>query len=66
MRIKFSKNAIKFLNSLPLAEQERIQDKLKTLIKPITESASIPFQELDIKNLKGEWKGYQRMRISKI
>ena len=66
MRIKFSKNAIKFLNSLPLTEQERIRDKLKILTNAITESASIPFQELDIKNLKGEWKGYQRMRVGKM
>jgi len=66
MKVKFSKNAIKFLNSLSSTDQERIREKLKMLVLAIEESGSIPFQELDIKNLKGEWKGYQRMRVGKM
>lgn len=48
MKVKFSKNAIKFLNALSSTEQERIREKLKTLVLSIEESGSIPFQELDI------------------
>ena len=66
MKVKFSKNAIKFLNALSTAEQERIREKLKILVISIEENGSIPFQELDIKNLKGGWKGYQRMRVGKM
>ncbi|MCY7333071.1 MAG: type II toxin-antitoxin system RelE/ParE family toxin [Pseudanabaena sp. CAN_BIN31] len=66
MRVKLSKNAIKFLNSLSSIDQQRIREKLKILLISIEESGSIPFQELDIKNLKGEWKGYQRMRVGKM
>lgn len=66
MKVKFSKNAIKFLNALSSTDQERIREKMKTLVLSIEESGSIPFQELDIKNLKGEWKGYQRMRVGKM
>ena len=58
MKVKFSKNAIKFLNALSTTEQERIREKLKILVLSIEENGSIPFQELDIKNLKGEWKSF--------
>ena len=50
MKVKFSKNAVKFLNTLSSTDQERIREKLKTLVLSIEESGSIPFQELDIKN----------------
>jgi hypothetical protein len=26
----------------------------------------IPFNDLDIKNLKGEWQGFSRMRVGKV
>lgn len=66
MKIKFSKNAIKFLQALSSTDQKRIKEKIKTLVLSIEESGSIPFQQLDIKTLKGEWKGYQRMRVGKL
>ncbi|CAD5958050.1 type II toxin-antitoxin system RelE family toxin [Planktothrix agardhii] len=66
MKVKFSKNSVKFLNSLSDKERERIRHKLKELVSAIEVSGLIPFRELDIKNLKGDWKGFLRFRIGKI
>jgi mRNA interferase RelE/StbE len=66
MKIKFSKSASKFLNDLSALEQERIKEKLKALMLAVEENGTIPFQELNIKSLKGDWKGYQRMRVGKM
>jgi len=32
----------------------------------IEETGLIPFNELDIKNLKGDWKGFLRMRVGSL
>ena len=66
MKLKFSKNAIKFLKKLSSKEQQNIQQKLRYLINTMDESNTIPFQELDIKALTGYWKGYLRLRVGKI
>ena len=66
MNLKFSKNATKFLSEISANDQQRLKEKLKILLLAVEENGTIPFQELDIKNLKGEWKGYQRMRVGKM
>jgi mRNA interferase RelE/StbE len=66
MKVVISKDAGKFLENLTPKDKERIKDKLKILVTAIEESGSIPFKELDIKTLKGDWKGWQRMRLGKI
>jgi mRNA interferase RelE/StbE len=66
MKLKLSKNSIKFLNNLSEKEKLRIKQKLKYLIVNLNETGNIPFQELDIKTLTGDWKGYFRLRIGKI
>ncbi len=66
MKLKLSKNAIKFLKSLSKKEQQKIKQKLKYLVDTINENNTIPFQELSIKILTGNWQGYLRLRVGKI
>ena len=66
MTLKLSKSALKFLNNLSPKEQLKIKQKLKFLVDGINNNENIPFQELDIKSLTGDWKGYLRLRIGKI
>ena len=66
MTLKLSKSALKFLNNLSQKEQLKIKQKLKFLVDGINNNENIPFQELDIKSLTGDWKGYLRLRIGKI
>jgi mRNA interferase RelE/StbE len=66
IKLKLSKSAIKFLDNLSQKEQIKIKQKLKYLVERINDSNNIPFQELNIKTLTGDWKGYLRLRIGKI
>jgi mRNA interferase RelE/StbE len=66
MAIKFRKNAIKFLEKANLEDAEKIQEKISQLLAFVEEQAIIPFTELDIKKMKGEWEGFYRLRIGKI
>jgi len=36
------------------------------LLSSAEEQSVIPFTELDIKQMKGEWEGYYRLRIGKV
>lgn len=64
IKLKFSKSAVKFINNL--SEKEQLKIKQKYLVEKINEDKNIPFQELNIKTLTGNWKGYLRLRIGKI
>jgi mRNA interferase RelE/StbE len=66
MAIKFRKNAIKFLEKANLEDTEKIQEKISQLLAFVEEQAIIPFTELDIKKMKGEWEGFYRLRTGKI
>ncbi len=66
MTIKFSRNAIKFLDKITEKDKERIRQKIKTLVLSIEEQGIIPFRELDIKKLSGEWSEFFRMRIGRM
>ena len=65
MRIKFSRNAIEFLEKIAEKDKERIRQKIKTLVLSIEEQGIVPFREMDIKKLSGEWSDFLRMRIDK-
>jgi mRNA interferase RelE/StbE len=66
MAIKFRKNAIKFLEKANLEDAEKIQEKISQVLYFVEEQAIIPFTELDIKKMKGDWEGFYRLRIGKI
>ncbi|HLP91088.1 MAG TPA: type II toxin-antitoxin system RelE/ParE family toxin [Nostocaceae cyanobacterium] len=66
MAIKFRKNAIKFLEKANIEDVEKIREKLAQLLTYVEVQGIIPFTELDIKKMKGDWEGYYRLRIGKI
>ena len=66
MKIKFHKNSIKFLGKCSEKEKSRIIIKIKELISFQEGNSFNLFQELQIKNLEGLWKGFQRIKIGKI
>ncbi|NJO74153.1 MAG: type II toxin-antitoxin system RelE/ParE family toxin [Leptolyngbyaceae cyanobacterium RM1_406_9] len=66
MAIKFRKTAVKFIEKADLDTISRIQEKLSQLVTTVEEQSIIPFTELDIKKMKGEWEGFYRLRIGKI
>lgn len=66
MVIKFRKNATKFLEKANLEDINKIQEKLNILLTMVEEHQIIPFIELDIKKMKGDWEGFYRLRIGSI
>ncbi|BAU12269.1 hypothetical protein LEP3755_27980 [Leptolyngbya sp. NIES-3755] len=66
MELVLSKASVKFLERLPAKETEKLQDKLALLLELLETEGVIPFNELDIKSLKGDWKGFHRMRVGKV
>jgi mRNA interferase RelE/StbE len=66
MAIKFRKQAIKFIEKVDPDTLNRIQEKLNQLVTTIEEQSIIPFTELDIKQMKGEWEGFYRLRVGKV
>lgn len=66
MEIRFSRNAARFLEQLDEANKSRVQEKITVLQKSLDDRQAVPFDELDIKKLKGKWKGFFRVRVGKI
>jgi len=66
MKLRFSKSAVKFLAKIDTKDVNRIRAKLASLLHLIEEQGIIPFTELDIKKLKGDWDGFFRLRVGKI
>jgi mRNA interferase RelE/StbE len=65
MAVKFRKQAIKFLEKCSHQEIENIRTSIRFITLAIEEQGIIPFTQLDIKKMKGEWKGFYRLRIGK-
>ena len=65
MAVRFRKQPIKFLKKSNPQEIENIRSSIKLITLSIEEQGIIPFTELDIKRMKGDWKGYYRLRIGK-
>jgi mRNA interferase RelE/StbE len=65
MKIEFSKSAIKFLKKLDGDQKKSIRSKIVRLKKSLDKQQAIPFDELDIKKLKGNWQGFFRIRSGK-
>ena len=66
MRVRLHSRVIKFLDKLDKKDKERVRLKLKSLVSSVEAQGIIPFRELDIKQLDGEWKGFLRMRTGRI
>lgn len=66
MEVRLSRNANKFLEGLDESNRKRVQEKITLLQTSLEDRQTVPFDELDIKKLKGEWKGFFRIRVGKI
>ncbi len=66
MDLLVSKTAAKFLEKLSAKDAAKIREKLAALLNAIEQDGTVPFHELDIKVLKGDWNGFLRMRVGKI
>ncbi len=66
MSLKFRKSAIKFIQSADTETSANIRQKLNQLVSSVENQSIIPFNDLDIKKMKGNWEGYYRLRIGKI
>lgn len=66
MRVEFSKKATKFLQQLDKTQEKRIRSKILLLKGSLEKHRAIPFDELDIKRLKGNWQGFFRIRAGQI
>jgi mRNA interferase RelE/StbE len=66
MAIKFRKQAIKFIEKADPETISRIQEKLNQLLVSVEAQSIIPFTELDIKQMKGDWESFYRLRIGKV
>ena len=66
MQIIISKRAAKFLQSINDPEKSNVLVKIRILFEDLSNKDIPKLQQFDIKNLKGNWKGYQRMRLGNI
>lgn len=66
MAIKFRKQATKFIEKAAPETLSRVQERLNQLLISVEEQSIIPFAELDIKQMKGDWDGFYRLRVGKV
>ena len=64
-KIKFHKNALKFLKNLEDKRQNQIKKRLNELLTYLDKGV-FPYNRLDIKRMRGKWKDSFRMRIGDI
>jgi mRNA-degrading endonuclease RelE of RelBE toxin-antitoxin system len=66
MKLRISKSANKFLEKLDANSRKSVLTKIG-ILKTCLETQNVyPPEELDIKKLKGELKGFSRIRVGKI
>ncbi|AFY35015.1 type II toxin-antitoxin system RelE/ParE family toxin [Calothrix sp. PCC 7507] len=65
MAIKFHKKAIKFLDKANPEDVENIREQINQIVIAVEVQGIIPFTELDIKKMKGDWEGFYRLLIGK-
>jgi mRNA interferase RelE/StbE len=66
MAVKFRKQAVKFLQKANSEDVAKIQSQLNQLLTVIEQQGIIPFTELDIKKMRGDWEGFYRLRVGKM
>jgi mRNA interferase RelE/StbE len=59
MKVVLHRRAARYLQRLPAAQQESVKARLRTL-------ASDPAALTDVQDMKGDWAGYQRLRIGSL
>jgi mRNA interferase RelE/StbE len=66
MVVNFRKQAFKFLQKSSPNLIAEIRQQLDQIDIAIELQSVIPFTELDIKKMKGDWAGYYRLRIGDV
>jgi mRNA interferase RelE/StbE len=66
MVVNFRKQAFKFLQKSSPNLIAEIRQQLNQIDTAIELQSVIPFTELDIKKMKGDWAGYYRLRIGDV
>jgi mRNA interferase RelE/StbE len=66
MVVRFRKQAFKFLQETDAELVAEIQTQLDQIDDSLELQSIIPFTELDLKKMKGDWVGYYRLRIGSI
>jgi len=64
-QVKVHRRAYRFLEDLPEDRRSLVEEKLKELVEAL-EHGVLPYRRLDIRRLRGEWKGFLRLRVGNI
>lgn len=64
-KIRIHRKALKFLEELPSDKRSLVEGRLKELLEAL-ERGILPYRRLDLRKLRGEWRGFLRMRVSDI
>ena len=63
--IKYHKNARRFLENLDKHRRELVLNRLNELKSSFREGI-FPIRSMDIKKLKGKWRGFFRLRVGEM
>ncbi len=66
MRVNYSKRSVKFLKKADSVSQNRIREKIVILKESLEQKGTLPTSELDLKQMKGDWQNFYRIRTGKI
>ena len=66
MVVRFRKQALKFLQKSNEQIAEIIREKLNQIDLVFFAKSILPFTELNIKAMKGDWAGYYRLRTGDL
>lgn len=66
MVVRFRKQAFKFLQKSNTEIAEVIRGKLNQIDAVFSAQSILPFTELNIKAMKGDWAGYYRLRAGDL
>ena len=64
-QVKIHRKAYRFLESLPEDRRRIVEEMLRELVEAL-ERGVLPYHRLDIRKLRGEWKGFLRLRVGDI
>jgi len=66
MVVRFRKQALKFLQKSNIEIAEVIREKLNQIDTVFSAQSILPFTELSIRAMKGDWAGYYRLRAGDL
>jgi len=64
-KLRINKKALKFIENLPGNQKKRVLTEINVLLEN-PNKGSIPIHTMDIKQLKGKWSGFLRLRIGDL